>query len=178
VAGFAIGGPWGAVFGGAIGGLIGGFVGAFAPNALGGDCQNCSGGATDPSTCGVDNQGVDIPCVSGCCANGNPPIFVFNFLTGTNCSNGGAACQMDSQCGSGLICLQDCCTDPATICQNSGTCTSDANCAAGNTCHFGCCVGPCGVNGTSCDVVLATSCSVPVTCGGGDFCNEGCCVIP
>jgi hypothetical protein len=185
IAGFIAGGPMGAVAGAiaaaAIGAIVGGVIGAVAPDAFTGDCQNCTGGAFLPGTCGDDNTTTpptEIQCVGGCCAGSNPPIISISFLTGTACPNAAPSCHVDRDCASGRTCLQNCCIDTATFCQNSTMCATDANCGAGNTCHFGCCIGHCGLNGTSCDEVPAATCAPAATCGGGKVCTSGCCAFP
>jgi hypothetical protein len=191
VVGFAAGGPVGAVVGGVVGGVAGGSACLANQDQcdmfFGDTCQTCTGGASDTVNCPADpNDPSSSPiCADGCCSNSTVPTGTISFLIGASCPGGVARCQRDFDCGTGLVCVQDCCVDPAAFASNcppDASCTSnDGVCSPGNTCRFGCCVGPCGFNGVSCNVaavpaVCSEAGSGSTSCPVGTSCSSGCCL--
>jgi hypothetical protein len=168
----AAAGPWGIVGGAVIGGIVGGAIVIAGSDALDADaCSVCN----DDSACG------DRKCAGGCCASLPDVWGSYEFLTGTACPSGEAACHTDADCGGGLQCIQACCVSPPLVLDlcPGNSCTTSADCSNGNTCQYGCCAGPCGVNGVTCHETSSSSCGIPATtCPDSGTCESGCCKGP
>lgn len=178
--GLAAGGPVGALYGAAAGAVVGAIACGTDPsicdNFLGDTCQNCTGGASDGELCGPNGI-----CVDGCCSGNTVPTTMTSFLSGNGCPGAAPSCQRDFDCGTGLLCVQNCCVSPQAIAAQctGNTCSTNADCRAGNTCQFGCCIGPCGINGPSCtqDPEPAMCGAPQISCPASETCTAGCCVF-
>ena len=198
IIGGVIGGAYGGVYGAVAGAVVGGIIGGVACGLgwdlcdmiFGDTCQACTGGASDTVQCPTPEPKPGEPtpppsiCVNGCCSAGSVPTVTISFLTGVQCPNAVTRCQRDFDCGSGNVCVQNCCVDKQAFTgQCTGTplaCSSAEDCDPGNNCIYGCCVGRCGFNIQTCSSIdPPNQCGgEPLACAPGETCSaNGCCGI-
>jgi hypothetical protein len=141
-----------------------------------GDCT------TSGTICGANGT-----CVAGPCSTTNPCIFGYTCGTDGTCQGGTNACDKDSDCASGSLCIAGP-TGGGTCTPTSDQCFDQSQCAAGENCVAGKCTLPCATNadcrdGYNCDLNHhvctnpAQMCNVTNDCGSASLvCVGGACV--
>ncbi len=93
--------------------------------------------------------------------------------SGTTCTTIGceAACKVDSDCASGLVCKAGYCAPPTSDTPKPVVCTLASDCPKGDACIDGACVVEPACTGDGC------SCTYDSDCSGGRICADGACVF-